>query len=139
MDWPNYKGTGEFQKTVSANETLERLSTFGTVHKGAKNIELRRFECGYYDGGVKYRDPYSLVQAGCEAYTFGTIETQTETGEQESWDAPFINVIPAGVDVEWDDSWPETWAIGGDGDFCVASSLSNLMSIEEVEEPTSNE
>ena len=131
VDWPDYKFTGEMQTTIAANEILERLSTYGTLHKGTANIELRRFECGYYDAGVRYRDPYAPIQAGCLLNTVGSIDSRTESGELASDTVSFVNNIPAGADVEWDDNWPETWVVGENADFCTETALSACLSGNE--------
>lgn len=104
VDWPEYERTGVFQKTIPVDQIFERLSIFGPKSRGADKVELRRFECGYFDAGERNYDPNSRIQAGCVAYRV-FIKYDKETGDQII--SPIVYDIPAGAQVIWDKNWAE--------------------------------
>lgn len=139
LDWPKYRRTGEYQRTLPVEQIAERLSAHGTMTSDVDNVELDRFECGYFDGGARHHDPYGYIQAGCVAYTVGIrSDVQADSDGNDLSDIqdspnggetifPIINSIPAAEEVEWDDNWPETWSIIDGGDFCEETELSACM------------
>ena len=140
LDWPKYLKAGEYQRTLSVEQIAERLSARGMMTRNVDNVDLDRFECGYFDAGARHYDPYGYIQAGCVAYTVGVRSDIQVNGDVADLSAmqnktevpgemifPFINNIPVGEDVEWDDNWPENWAIIDDGDFCQETELSACM------------
>ena len=97
-DWPVYKKSTEYQEVLPLDEILERLSAYGKMSKNVDYTELRRFECGYYDPGAQRYDPYSMIQAGCQAITIGKKEFLEDDGSRSVQDDPIVNIIPAGID-----------------------------------------
>ena len=119
LDWPRYRRSNEIQTAIGVSEIMERLFAYGKMVKGVNDVSLERFECGYYDPGVKYVDTYGFIQVGCVAYTVGL-----NKNEEGDFIHPVINVIPAGKIVEWDDNWPEAQAVINGRDLCEETDLS---------------
>ncbi|MDJ0767020.1 MAG: hypothetical protein QNJ97_28860 [Myxococcota bacterium] len=123
VDWPEYKRTKLEQDTIPVNEIFERLSTYGVMKKETEQIDLRSFNCGYFDAGEQHYDPYSYIQAGCAAQTIG-IRTGVDGA---GFISPILNYVPAGADVVWDDNWRESKLIGAHGDQCMETDLSDCI------------
>ncbi len=83
-------------------------------------MDLHRFDCGYLDAGERDYDPDSYIQAGCVAQTIG-IRTDVDGMKMRS---PIVNLVPAGVDVVWDDNWRESQLVEIYGDQCMETELS---------------
>lgn len=105
VDWPRYERTGKMQEVLKVEDILKRLSEYGTLPEGDKGDEIKRFECGYFDGGLLNSDLKAPIQAGCLAYVVGT---KVDTKNDVEITVSFLNDVPAGVEVEVDELWPET-------------------------------
>ena len=129
VDWPKYERTGVLQKTVSVDEIFKRLSMFSVKGRSADKMDIRRFECGYFDAGESNYDPYSSIQAGCVAHTVST-RYDKEIGSRII--APILYDVPAGVHVIWDDNWPEAKMLKLTTDYCADGKLDecNCMASE---------
>lgn len=125
VDWPRYKPLGKVQQVIGVDEVLKRLSTYGTMPKAKYKVELKRFECGYFDAGVLHRVVEAPVQAGCVAHT---VETKIYPQGGTAFESATFNVVPAGKVVEPDRSWPETLLINKLDEQCLHSESNDCMS-----------
>jgi hypothetical protein len=123
IDWPEYKRTELRQDTATVPEIFERLSAYGRMNEGVQRVELHKFDCGYFDAGERGYDSASYIQAGCVAQAIGY---KDDVGESQLI-APVVNVVPAGVDVVWDDNWRESQLIEQYGDQCLETELSSCI------------
>lgn len=123
-DWPEYESTGMTQKAVGKKEIIERASALATMRFPAKEVDMERFECGYWDPGANHRDPKALIQAGCAVAYVG--RRYDKYGEEEV-DA-VADAIPVGKVVVRDDSSPHARAHREMGDICRESVLSKTIS-----------
>jgi hypothetical protein len=110
VDWPRYERTQVVQKTIPVDQILKRLSKVSSKNSSAGKVELRRFECGYFDAGERNYDPDSHIQAGCVVHRV-YIKRDKNSGVQIK--TPILYDVPAGVQIIRDKNWWEAQLIGG--------------------------
>jgi hypothetical protein len=123
-DWPSYVKTGRMQRLVPARETLRRLQRVVGVRTNYSatdairapsnvalvtqlvglrgNMQLERFDCGYYDPGFMSRDAKAPVQAGCYYHVI-----DSEGSGEFVTKAAYSGAVPAAKRPETDARWPE--------------------------------
>lgn len=118
-DWPSYSNAGVTQAVLSLATIRQRQSKLLQAPAKAIGQKEMRFECGYFDPGVRHRDPNALVQGGCMS-----VDAFTEVGDPARYAADPTNglvrsgsivVIPAGATMAADKSWPEIGVLQGNG------------------------
>lgn len=109
FDWPSYEPAGRTQKVVPLPEIQKRMQQLGPARTDSPGVKLERFECGYFDAGLKRRDPEAFVQAGCFVHTSKRRIVDQAAYSQDSGSghllAAFVEAIPAGDPVEPDKRW----------------------------------
>ena len=114
VDWPTYVVSSQLQATLGIDAFLSRMADYAISPIEQIERNLSRFECGYVDVGARRRGR-APVQTGCAALHVGPLPDGTTYASTE--------VIPLGVDVEADPSWPVTGFVR-DGrrwdDLCAA-------------------
>ncbi len=123
VDWPQYASTAQHQQVLSTHEIWERVSALSSMHFGADDVKVERFECGYFDNGARAdRDKNAFVQAACSVHYVGRKNVQHE-GRTESLVTAIADQIPVGVVVEPDAAWPHATALLTRGDVCAVSEM----------------
>lgn len=114
-DWPSYLPAVQRQATLPIGLVMDRVAAYSDNDLLLIQRNTRRFECGYVDLGV-FKRGLSLLQAGCFVHHEGSL-TDPDFGYAS------VEVIPIGVDVLPDPSWPVTRfvAAGLPWDPCSAS------------------
>ncbi|WP_394822037.1 hypothetical protein [Pendulispora albinea] len=128
-DWPKYALTGRvqtsapignilqrIQKVVGAREDVHGLQpifmpsqvTADTRIDLGADVQLERLACGYYDPGFTVRESVGVVQAGCYYHA-----VHYQGGSQGVVSAGLSGAVPASVQAERDDAWPEETLIRG--------------------------
>lgn len=109
FDWPAYEPAGRTQRVVPLPEIQKRMQQLGVARTDSPGVKLERFECGYFDAGVKRRDPEVPLQAGCFVHTSARRIVDQAAHRQDSGSghllAAFVDAIPAGDPVEPDKRW----------------------------------
>lgn len=116
IDWaPLIKVTGT-QATMDLELILERQAVLSSIAKSDSILEVRRFECGYYDGGARRSIAGDPIQPACSSrYIVGRVTPEAFVTSGR------IDVVPIGdsvVGVPW---WPESGQLLATGDVCNAT------------------
>jgi hypothetical protein len=95
----------------------ERQSRLVPTAKAAVSRVEDRFECGYFDVGIKHKDPAALIQGGCVSqHVFKTVGDQALYNANSNnglYTSGSLVVTPAGATIAPDNKWREAGAIGG--------------------------
>lgn len=117
-DWPEYAPTGKTQVVVDPQQVRSRAEKLTGLDLKAANVQVSRFECGYFDAGLERRAPEAPVQAGCSMHVKQkpVVDPAAHSKDAESGHTTIatVHVIPAGVRVERDERWPEAAGFRGD-------------------------
>lgn len=112
-DWPTYSSTSTVQEMLPLAAIRERHSSLAPKVTTGSLVE-ERFECGYFDVGVRHRDPSALVQAGCVSHTvhssIGNSALHAKNPDNGLIRSGRLIAIPAGVTVSPDGKWRELGA-----------------------------
>lgn len=113
VDWPTYVVSSQLQETLGIDGFLSRMADYANSPLEQIERNLSHFECGYVDLGAQRRGR-APVQAGCAVLHDGPLPDGTTYASTE--------VIPLGVVVEADPSWPVTSFVrdGRRWDLCAA-------------------
>ena len=116
-DWPVYEAFGKNQRVLPLSEIRGRATKAGAFDLNSADTVLKSFECGYFDMGARRHDAGAPVQAGCivHASQRRIVDKAAHDKDRESGhilDAR-VTVIPAGVQIEREDQWPEAAKILG--------------------------
>lgn len=128
VDWPQYEKVGRTQRVLARNALFERVSALSTMRFGSDEVQVKRFECGYFDAGAsKTRDRMAVIQAGCMVHYTG-LKKVNHDGKSESIMTAIVDPVPVGATVEPDAGWPHATALLKTGDVCAISELSSAVS-----------
>lgn len=119
-DWPTYELTKKTQDIIGVNEIGERTSALSTMRFQAEDVDIERFECGYWDAGARHQSRNAFIQAGCAVVYVGFKSYELLDREKSA----VIDAIPIGRVVEEDESWPHARAIRENGDICRETEIS---------------
>jgi hypothetical protein len=105
VDWSEFDDVGLLEETLGIDEVKNDRTWSPTATSTSADVELFRFECGYYDVGSHRADPNALLQPACIShYLLG----QKTDGV---WSRGGVfHVAPIGRHVEPDGAWPEVQA-----------------------------
>ena len=110
-DWPSYKSAGRSQKVAPLDEIKNRRRKVAKLDPDARDVELKRFDCGYYDAGALRRDTKAVIQAGCamQAVKNQVADEKAHSADPRSGQVTVaaVDVIPAGEKIEPDSGWPQ--------------------------------
>ncbi len=110
-DWPQYRSTGKFQKVLPVTEIKKRAKKLISLDIDSPNVKVKRFDCGFYDAGVRKRDPKAVIQAGCAIHSYEKkiIDQNVYKRDPNSGHtiAAYVDFIPAGETIELDEKWPQ--------------------------------
>lgn len=125
-DWPDYQAADMEQKIISKENLIERKGSLSIMKESATDIDLVRFECGYYDPGAMRRDDESIIQAACAAFYHGKKEETTSA---------VMDIIPIGEsdEVISDPYWAASQKLTEEGDMCESSSDVNNIPLTDVD------
>jgi hypothetical protein len=116
-DWPTYAASGTTQAVLPLATIRQRQAKLVRAPKLAVRQEERRFECGYFDAGVRHRDLNAVVQGGCQSETeFAQVGDATRNAADPAnglFRSGQMVVTPAGATMEADKSWPEIAQLQG--------------------------
>ena len=122
-DWPAYVRTSQIASVAAAHEIVSRVTRVIGVRAGttsgmpihlpqsaaavrplaiARNTQLERLACGYYDPGYANRDAHAPVQPGCY---YHVVQYRGEGAMVTS--AAYSGAVPAARIAESDLYWPE--------------------------------
>lgn len=111
FDWARYEATGEKQPTVSITEVNARMAKLVPVDLKSAQTTITRFECGYFDFGVRRRDAFAPVQTACAIHVNNKqIVDRAEFLKDPNSGftvAAFMQAIPLGSKPLLDNKWPE--------------------------------
>lgn len=111
FDWPQYQPTGKFQKVLPVAEIRKRAKRLSTLDIDSPNVEVRRFDCGYYDAGTRKRDSNAVIQAGCAIHyhekKIVDKDIYRKNPNSGHTVAAYVDFIPAGETVEPDEKWQQ--------------------------------
>lgn len=127
FEWPEYHQTGNAQQLLSIDEISERTSAMSTMRRDVDEINLKRFECGYYDTGVRHRDSKAPVQPACISHYVARKVVSRPSAEGGSVKEAVADAVPIGESVEPDTSWPQAMYLCNGGDVCESSSLASEL------------
>jgi len=134
FDWTAYTQSTKSQKLLNLNQVQERASATATMKRDVDHVELQRFECGYYDMGVRHRDVSAPIQPACSShYVVRKNVSDAEAGSGDLMMA-IADATPIGESVELDKGWPQTLQLNNEGDSCTPSPLNEAMSQPDTEE-----
>lgn len=115
FDWPQYRLSGTQQRVLPLDAILERTAKLASLPLGSPEVTISRFDCGYYDPGIRHRDPEAPVQAACFVQALQTTIVDPEVHRRDPASghlrAGVAEMIPAGVTVEPDRHWPQALAV----------------------------
>ncbi len=111
LDWARYEATGEKQPTLTITDVNARMSKLVPANLTSAQTKITRFECGYFDFGVRRRDPLAAVQTACAIHVNNKqIVDRTAFAKDPNSGhtvAAFMQAIPLGVKPALDSKWPE--------------------------------
>ncbi len=111
FDWARYEATGEKQATLNITDVNARMAKLTPVDLKSTQTKLARFECGYFDFGVRRRDPLAPVQTACAVHVNNKqiVDKATFAKDPNSGHAlaAFMQAIPLGAKPALDNKWPE--------------------------------
>lgn len=117
-DWPRYAKTGREQPLLSHPAIQERVNSFAERRTGAPaaEVQLEKLECGYFDAGVRRRDPGASIQAGCFVHMVRQHLLEPGLAQEASGEgtvtAAYAGAVPAGAVIEADARWAELSLLG---------------------------
>jgi len=120
-DWPTYTTTTTQQQVLPLTGIRKRHASLISNPANLASDTEQHFECGYYDVGVRYskRDSNALIQMACVSQRVVAMVGDTQRYQVNQDNGLFrmgkVDVIPAGVDISSDSSWPEALQISGKG------------------------
>ncbi|WP_437597161.1 hypothetical protein WMF28_31585 [Sorangium sp. So ce590] len=132
-DWPEYAALGERQDVHDMSVINERMSALASMRFGASEVEVKRFECGYFDRGAKRkRDVAAPIQAACVVHYVGRRQVQEVAADRAAPESGAVvtaisDAIPVGVHVLEDAAWPHAQALRKHGDVCAVSEISEAL------------
>jgi hypothetical protein len=130
-DWPSYSASGATQAVLPLATIRQRQAKLVHGPKVAASQAEQRFECGYFDAGVRRRDPTAVVQGGCQSETiFAQVGDRTRNAADPAnglFRSAQMVVTPAGATMEADKSWPEIAQLQG-GSGAQSPGMSNDVS-----------
>jgi hypothetical protein len=127
-DWPIYEETEDTQEILGINDILERTSSLATTRsKKPTKVNIKKFECGYWDAGARRQSTDAFIQGGCAVDYEIKIEKADSQQEVES---SIVDAIPVGKEVMEDDSWPHAKALLKNGDICAVTAISDAAAGE---------
>jgi hypothetical protein len=116
-DWPVYEAFGKTQRVLPVSEIRGRAMKTSAFDLESADTVVKRFECGYYDLGSRRHDPGAPVQAGCIVHASQRRIVDKAAYEKDKDSGHILDarvtVIPAGVQVERHDQWPEAAKVLG--------------------------
>lgn len=116
-DWPSYLTTGTDQAVLPLATIRQRQSKVLQAPAKAKSQTEERFECGYFDPGVRHRDPSALVQGGCTSQhvfsEIGDLASNAIDATNGIFRSSRVIATPTGATIAADKSWPEAVALQG--------------------------
>ncbi|MCU7843053.1 MAG: hypothetical protein KZQ93_04355 [Candidatus Thiodiazotropha sp. (ex Monitilora ramsayi)] len=104
FDWPVLYPAGVDQKVVSLNELKHRAIKVSSLEGHEVNVQLERFECGYYDAGQKKRGE-APMQPACFHFYSAQSKARAEDGESGFLTMAFVDAVPAGSEIIADENW----------------------------------
>ena len=104
FDWPALYPAGVDQKVVSLDELKHRAIKVSSLEEREVNVQLERFECGYYDAGQKKRGD-APMQPACFHFYSAQSEAKAEDGESGLLTMAFVDAVPAGSEIIADENW----------------------------------
>ncbi|MEW5801632.1 MAG: hypothetical protein AB1847_05950 [bacterium] len=137
FDWSSYNTTNKVQEIAGLSEVYGRVSALSTLKNEADKIEFKRVDFGYYDPGVRDRDPMAYVQPSVAidyVAEFGAKNDEKDPDLQEETytTAAYVDYIPIGRTVEEDTMWPQAIQLRNEGDQSVDSKLSHALPLDRL-------
>jgi hypothetical protein len=133
VDWPNYERVAQRQQVLGVPEIWERVSALSSMRFDADEVEVKRFECGYFDSGARpRRDKSALIQAACAVHYVGSKNVPVE-GQTAEIKSAVVDQIPAGVVVQPDAGWFHAVALLSQGDVCAVSEVSVASTVPSAD------
>ncbi len=115
FDWTQYRPTDKFQKVMPVAEIRKRAKRLASLDLDSSNVEVKRFDCGYYDAGARKRDSKAFIQAGCAIHYHEKKIVDKNIYKQNPNSghtvAAYVDFIPAGEIVEPDEKWQQALKI----------------------------
>lgn len=115
FDWTQYRPTDKFQKVLPVAEIRKRAKRLASLDIDSSNVEVSRFDCGYYDAGARKRDAKAFMQAGCSIHYHEKKIVDKNIYRQNPNSghtvAAYVDFIPAGETVEPDEKWQQALKI----------------------------
>ncbi len=103
FDWPALDSIGEEQKIAPLNEIKQRAVEVAKLATDAVNVQLERFECGYYDAGQSKRGE-APIQSGC--FHFYSAQSFAKSDDTAGFlTMAFVDPIPASNKIINDPNW----------------------------------
>ena len=116
FDWPEYDHTDKSQKVLPLSEIKKRGLNLSTVNLDSTDVQIKRFDCGYFDAGRKH-DPDAYIQSGCVYHTIEhkIIDHALYNMGRKSGRVmrAVVDVIPAGEQVAPDRNWSQVMKMHG--------------------------
>ena len=117
FDWARYEPTGEKQATLGITEINSRAAKLSAVDLKSPLTKMTRFECGYFDFGVRRRDPLAPLQTACAMHVHKKeiVDADIFAKDPNSGHttAAFMQAIPLGTRPAVDTKWPEARLVLG--------------------------
>lgn len=112
IEWGRYEPTGRMQKVLPLQGIQQRGRKLASLPMDSPEVTVKRFECGYFDAGVRKRDMNAPVQGGCFMQYFerSVIDEKAHRRDPNSGHiiSAYADAIPAGDPPAPDRSWLET-------------------------------
>jgi hypothetical protein len=110
-DWPQYRATNKVQKILPVAEIKERGKKLSSRGTASADVKMQSFDCGYFDAGVRKRDPNAPVQPACAVKYVERKVIDKEAHQRDPNSGHLMSAtvefIPAGETVERDMKWPQ--------------------------------
>jgi hypothetical protein len=104
FDWPRLYSAGVDQKVASLDELKRRAIKVSRLEGHEINVQLDRFECGYYDAGEKKRGE-TPMQPACFHFYSAQSKAATEDGATGLLSMAYVDAVPAGTEIIADANW----------------------------------
>jgi len=105
FDWPTLLPFGADQKVAPVDELRQRAASLARLSENAVDVQLERFECGYYDAGQSKRSSGVPMQPACFHFYSAKSKAEAEDGASGLLTVAYVDPVPAGTEIIPDENW----------------------------------
>ncbi len=101
---------------MEPGEIKDRALRVARLGGNESDVELERFECGYYDAGQSTRSTKIPLQPACFHFYSTRTKAENEKGNTGYLTTAYFDAVPAGSEIFPDDKWDTAISLLGGPD-----------------------